>query len=145
MTLFADAAITHSRRAPSCRPLRALIIDQHPIAGWGLALMADREADLRAVGVVDTVETAAPLIADLRPDVVTLAIDTDHEPTELRRLPRVRAQFPWLCVVVLASEPHDALLAHALEMGASAVLLKRDPVADILSALRHAARLNNRP
>ena len=143
MTLFADLA-PYSRPRVERQPIRVLVIDAHPIAGWGLALMADREADLRVVGVVDELDAAMPLLADRRPDVVTLAVDTDYEPVELSRLPAVLARFPGLHVVVLASEPDPDLLLHALDMGASAVLLKADPVADILSALSRVARRDPR-
>jgi DNA-binding NarL/FixJ family response regulator len=130
----ADPAVSAER---SCTEV--LVIEAHPIVRWALARMADREHDLASVGTAEDVDAALPLIADLRPAVVTLAIETGQQPNELHRVPELRERFPSLGVVILASEPDDDLLFRALDAGASAFVIKRAPVEEILSAVRHAA------
>ncbi|MGN6609579.1 MAG: LuxR C-terminal-related transcriptional regulator [Jatrophihabitans sp.] len=118
---------------------KVLVVEAHPIVRWALARMADREHDLASVGTAESIDEALPLIAELRPVVITLAIETGQDQTELDRVPELRTRFPELGVVVLASEPDDELLFRALDVGASAFVIKRAPVEEILSAVRHAA------
>lgn len=119
--------------------IRVLIIEAHPIVRWALGRMTDRERDLNTVGTAEDVDEAIELIADLRPNVVTLSIEVGHTPMELGRVPELRELFPSLGVVVLASEPDDDLLFQSLDVEASAFVIKRAPVDEILSAVRHAA------
>src|SRR4051794_26990202 len=118
--------------------IRVLIVEAHPIVRWALSRMTDRERDLNCVGSAEGVDDAVPMIEAQRPDVITLAIETNHVPMEINRLPELRRLYPSLGIVVLASEPDDDLLFQALEHGASAFVIKRAPVDEILSAVRHA-------
>jgi DNA-binding NarL/FixJ family response regulator len=119
--------------------VRVLIIEAHPIVRWALARMADRERDLTSIGATETVDEALSLIDQLRPEVITLAVEAGAASHDMDRLPELRRRHPDLGIVVLASEPDDELLFQALEHGASAFVIKRAPVEEILSAVRHAA------
>ena len=115
-----------------------VVVEAHPIVRWALVRMTDHARDLDALGAAESIAEAIPLIERLEPAVVTLAID-NHSSAELDPVGRLRTRFPSLGIVILAAEPDDDLLFRALELGASAFVVKRAPVEEILSAVRHAA------
>jgi DNA-binding NarL/FixJ family response regulator len=111
------------------------VVDQHEICCQALRLLLEAEADFRVVGATrpdEAVETARRL----RPDVVVVTADPccgDGEGTagQLARLPPSRPH-----VVILTGCDDEELMTLALRAGASAFLLRSDPICVFTEAIR---------
>jgi DNA-binding NarL/FixJ family response regulator len=118
--------------------IRLLVVDGHPLIRWGLARMADEQADLHGVGEAATAAQALALAATGAPDVVTVDVALpDQNGLVLAR--ELRDRYPNLGIVVLTSQDEDDVLFRALDTGVSAFVPKTAPVPEILAAIRHAA------
>ena len=120
-------------------PIRVLVVDDHPVVRSGLVGMLDAEPDLEIVGEAGDGEEALVRVAALRPDVVLMDL----------RMPRldgagatarIVAEHPASRVLVLTTYDTDADIVRAVEAGATGYLLKDTPRAQLLEAVRSAAR-----
>lgn len=115
-----------------------VVVDGHTLTRYGLAGLLDEQADLDVVGEAMSAAEATRLIASVAPDVVTVAVSLpDGDGLRLAR--ELRDRYPDLGIVILTSNGEDDVLFRALENGASAFVEKSAPVAEILTAIRHAA------
>ena len=119
--------------------IRVLVVDDHPVVRSGLVGMLDAEPDLEIVGEAGDGEEALVRVAALRPDVVLMDL----------RMPRldgagatarIVAEHPGSRVLVLTTYDTDADIVRAVEAGATGYLLKDTPRAQLLEAVRSAAR-----
>jgi DNA-binding NarL/FixJ family response regulator len=118
--------------------IRVLIIDDHPITRWGLARIADEQADMESVGECGSVAEAIELAEALRPDVVTIDILlSDGDGLDLAR--ELRDRYQELGIVILTSQGEDDVLFRALDTGVSAFVSKSASANEILGAIRHSA------
>lgn len=112
------------------------IVDDHQAFAEALALVIDREPDLRSGGLAHTCAEARALVAAARLDILLLDValpDGDG----LALLPELLPAGP--PVLVLTAYSEDQTLLRALEAGASGFLGKNRPVAEVLAAIRQAA------
>ena len=145
-TLLAEHAIDDDRRAVSPVPIdngaafiaRLAIVDPHPLIRWALSAMAGQTADLTLVGEASTADHALTLAHALRPDVLT--IDAGLPDGQAWKLSlQLRETYPDLGIVIISDTTEDHTLFRALECGASALVAKTVPIAELASAIRHAA------
>jgi DNA-binding NarL/FixJ family response regulator/signal transduction histidine kinase len=116
-----------------------LVVDDHPVVRAGLIGLLDVEDDLDVVGeAADGAEAVARVAAD-PPDVVLMDL----------RMPRmdgaaatgaILAAYPGVRVLVLTTYDTDADIVRAVEAGATGYLLKDTPRAQLVAAVRAAAR-----
>ena len=120
-------------------PIRVLIVDDHPMVRLGLRSMLDGEPGIEIVGEAGNGAIALAGIETTQPNVVI----TDLRMPELdgvgltRQLAKL---WPSIHVVVVTTYETDADIIRAVEAGASGYLLKDAPSADLLNAVRSAAR-----
>ena len=119
--------------------IRLLIADDHPVVRDGLSSLFEREPGFEVVGEAADGAEALRMAQALRPDVVMMdlrmpGMDGVTAITELakRNVP-VR-------VLVLTTYDTDSHVLPAIEAGATGYLLKDAPRADLLRAVRAAAR-----
>lgn len=118
--------------------IRVVVVDGHTLTRYGLAGLVGEQADLTIVGEAASVTEAQRVIAETRPDVVTVDVALpDGDGLTLAR--ELRDRHADLGIVVLTSHGEDDVLFRALETGASAFVAKTAPVTEVLSAIRHAA------
>jgi DNA-binding NarL/FixJ family response regulator len=118
--------------------IRVVVVDGHTMTRYGLCGLAAAHPDLEVVGEATTMADARQLVADTRPDVVT--IDVALPDGDGLRLARdLRDRHPDLGIVVLTAAGEDDVLFRALDTGASAFVHKTAPVDEVLGAIRHAA------
>lgn len=126
--------------------IRVVLVEDHTLVAQGLVAALAAEADIDVVGVACTVTDGLELVADLAPDVVL----TDY------RLPdgdgaaltgRVRAAHDATQVVFLTAADDPAVLAAAIEAGASGFVHKSAAIDDVVRAVRaaHAGEVSFRP
>jgi DNA-binding NarL/FixJ family response regulator len=113
-------------------------VDEHVVVRMGLAQLAIENVDIRLLGEAGSAAAALRVVADVRPDVVTLAM---HLPDAdgIATAGRLRELLPDLGVVLLTSVGDDAQMFRAMAAGLSAYVLKSAPIPVLVAAIRHAA------
>ncbi|MEN1974246.1 response regulator transcription factor [Cellulomonas olei] len=120
-------------------PVRVVLADDHHLVRTGLAGLVDAAPDLEVVGQAADGAAAVELVAELAPDVVLMDLSmpgTDGVAATREAL----ARRPGTRVVVLTSFSDQERVAAALEAGAVGYLLKDCEPAELLAAVRAAAR-----
>jgi len=119
--------------------VRVLVVDDHPVVRAGLVGLLDGEGEIAVVGQAEGGAQAVSLARDLEPDVVLMDL----------RMPgldgaaataQILGERPTTRVVVLTTFETDADILRAVEAGATGYLLKDTPHAELLAAVRAAAR-----
>ena len=119
--------------------VRVLVVDDHPVVRAGLVGLLDGEGEIAVVGQAEGGAQAVSLARDLEPAVVLMDL----------RMPgldgaaataQILGERPTTRVVVLTTFETDADILRAVEAGATGYLLKDTPHAELLAAVRAAAR-----
>jgi DNA-binding NarL/FixJ family response regulator len=119
--------------------IRVLVVDDHPVVRSGLAGMLTVEDDLEVVGEAADGEEALVRVAALRPDVVLMDLRMPRL-DGVGATERILTANPAARVVVLTTYDTDADIVRAVGAGASGYLLKDTPRAQLVEAVRAAAR-----
>ncbi len=120
-------------------PIRLLIVDDHPVVRDGLRGMLSGDPDLEVVGEASDGAEALDLVEPLRPDVILM----DLRMPGLGGVATIRAMVERgvaARVLVLTTYDSDSDVVPALEAGATGYLLKDSPRAELVRAIRAAAR-----
>jgi DNA-binding NarL/FixJ family response regulator len=121
------------------RPIKLLIVDDHPVVRDGLSSMVARDPEFDVVGEAADGAEAVRLAQTLTPDVILMdlrmaGMDGVTAITELHRR-RTTAK-----ILVLTTYDTDSHVLPAIEAGATGYLLKDAPREDLIRAVRAAAR-----
>ncbi len=105
-------------------PVRVLIVDDSEVAREVLKIVLEGENDIVVVGEGRDAFSAARLVEELRPDVVTMDVEMPGK-SGLEAVEQIMARCP-VPIVVVTSEPiHDTPLAFsAIERGAMEIVTK---------------------
>jgi DNA-binding NarL/FixJ family response regulator len=116
-----------------------LLADDHPVVRAGLREMLAAEADMQVVGEAASGDEAVTLDGRLRPDVVLMDLRMPGG-DGADAIGRISAARPGARILVLTTYDADADILRAVEAGAAGYLLKDAPRADLVRAIRAAAR-----
>ena len=120
------------------RPVRIVIVDDHPVVRDGLRGMLTGDAGLAVVGEAGSGDKAVRTVAAVGPDVVLMDL----------RLPggdgvdataRIVAAHPRVRVLVLTTYDTETDVLRAVEAGASGYLLKDTSASELRRAVRATA------
>ncbi|MEU8954757.1 response regulator transcription factor [Streptomyces sp. NPDC048518] len=120
------------------KPIKLLLVDDDPLVRAGLSFMLGGADDIEIVGEAGDGTEVAPLVTELRPDVVLMDIrmptmDGLAATEALRRRPGAPE------VIVLTTFHADEQVLRALRAGAAGFVLKDTAPAEIVAAVRAVA------
>ncbi len=105
------------------RPIRVLIVDDHPVVRQGLRSLLAGHPDLEIIGEAVDGSEVLPFLAKHPTDVILLDIQMKGQSgIEVAR--RVRTSYPDVKIVILTTYDDDSLLREAMEAGVHGFLLK---------------------
>ncbi|ACU39194.1 two component transcriptional regulator, LuxR family [Actinosynnema mirum DSM 43827] len=117
------------------RPLRVLVVDDHPMFRFGLSAVLASSPEITVVGEASGGGMGVELAAALRPDVVVMDLNMpDLGGVEATR--RVVAEHPGARVLVLTMFDDDDSVFAAMRAGALGYLLKASQPQQIVRAVR---------
>lgn len=116
------------------RPVRVLIVDDHPVVRAGLVGLLSEEPSINVVGQAADGDQAVRLVAELAADVVLMDLrmpGTDG----VAATKRITEAESGVRVLVLTTFESDEYLLAAIEAGASGYLLKASPPEEIVAGV----------
>jgi DNA-binding NarL/FixJ family response regulator len=114
---------------------KIFLVDDHPIVRQGLAQLLNSEADLTVCGQGEDAYGSLRAIKTALPDLVLLDVSLkDSDGLEL--LKELKVQHPELPVLILSMHDESLYTERALRAGARGYIMKHEPPAVLLSAIR---------
>jgi len=119
--------------------IRVLIVDDHAVFCQALATMLRTEPEIEVVGQAGTVRGAIDEARTLQPDVVLLDV---HMPdgSGIEAAAAIKKNRPQTQVVILTSDDEESVLQSAVQVGVTGYLSKHESAAQVVEAVRSAAR-----
>jgi DNA-binding NarL/FixJ family response regulator len=118
--------------------ITVMLVESHPLVRWAFRELADQRGDMAMVGEAATAQEAAAIAFAVHPDVAVIECTT-RQSDGWALCAKLRGDYPEMGIVILTSEASDELLFRALDLGASAFVIKSAPVTDVIAAIQHAA------
>jgi two-component system response regulator NreC len=116
-----------------------VIADDHAVVRSGLKMLLDAEPDLEVVAEAGDIDAAIRYIRGHKPTVLVLDLHMPGEPS-LPALPSLRKASPDTQIVVLTMQDDPAYAREALRAGAIGYVLKEAADAELVQAVRMAAK-----
>jgi two-component system response regulator NreC len=123
-------------------PIRIVIADDHSIVRRGLRTLLDAEPGLEVVAEGEDVDSAKRYVRGHHPDVLVIDLNMPGVST-LESLPSLRQEFPDTQIVVLTMQDEPAYARQALGSGVLGYVLKEAADAELVAAVRAAAKGEN--
>lgn len=117
------------------RPIRVLIVDDHPLMRAGIAGEINAQRDMVVVGEAEDGESALSLFKTHRPDVTLLDIKMPRM-SGLDCLIAIRAEFRHARIIMLTTAAGDIQAKRAFQAGAVGFLLKDTLRSELVNTVR---------
>jgi two-component system response regulator DevR len=120
------------------RPIRVLIVEDHPVVAEGLASLLEDYPEITITGVAFSVAEVIPAVENAAADI---AVVDYHLPdgTAYDAVERIRSQSPSTAVVLISADAGNEPLLAAVELGVSGYLVKSATGEEIIHVIRAAA------
>lgn len=120
------------------RPIRVVLVDDHPVLRAGLSSLLNAEADIEVVAEADCGGSAVEVVARVQPDLVIMDLSLPNmSGTEATR--HILARDPRIKVVALTAHEDVSFARTLLDVGAVGYALKRSVCDELLRAVRVVA------
>jgi len=119
----------------AARPIRVLVVDDHPLLRDGIAAIIEPLTDMVLVGEAENGADAIEKFNNLRPDVTLMDLQM---PTMggLEAIIQIRKALPGARIIVLTTYDGDVQAVRALKAGAAGYLLKSSLRRELLDTIR---------
>jgi len=124
---------------PDESKITVLLADDHAVLRAGLRMLLENQPDMTVIGEADDGLAALRLVHELAPHVLLLDVSMPGM-DGLQALRAIRADAPQCRVLLLTMHEEEAILRQALQAGAAGYVLKQSAEAELLTAIRAAAR-----
>lgn len=118
----------------SDRPIRTVIIDDHPVIRYGLREMLGADDGIEIVGELEDLDGLDALLASVEPDIVLLDLELE-ETHGVDALRIVRGKAPTARIIIYTSHDEEERIVQAAELGVDGYLLKGCPRKELISAI----------
>lgn len=115
--------------------IKILLADDHVMIRAGIRLVIDQMTDYEVVGEADDGQQALELALKLQPDIVVMDIAMPRL-NGLDAAERILRDCPNIRIAILSMYSNEQYVRRALQVGASAYLLKKSAVAELELAFR---------
>lgn len=119
--------------------MRALIVDDHPIARRGLRVLLEESLRCEAIAEVDDSTAALEAARSFRPDLILLDLRLPGSLPASVLCSRLREMLPKVRVAILTAFDDTAQIKSCLAAGAHGCLLKDTAEIDVADSLRRIA------
>ncbi len=117
------------------KPIRVLIVDDHPLLREGIAALIAAEPDMQLVAEAATGREALAQFKLKRPDVTLMDLQMP-DMNGIEAIIAIRGEFPNARIIVLTTYTGDVQVLRALKAGARAYLLKGRVNMELLEIIR---------
>jgi two-component system, NarL family, response regulator NreC len=132
--------MTAEQNAPGeAHTITIILADDHKIVRDGLRRIVEAEGDMAVIAEAGDADTARRRTSGLKPTVLVLDLNMPGEPS-LGTIPAMREGSPDTAVVVLTMQDDPAFAREAFRLGAKAFVVKHAAGAELVDAIRAAAR-----
>src|SRR5271157_327732 len=128
-------AAAKTQDATRVRKKNVFIVDDHPLLRQGLAILINREHDLRVCGEAEDAHAALKAIATNQPDILIADISLNG-PDGLDLLKNLRTLYPDLPVLILSMHDESIYAERALRARANGYIMKQEATEKVLVAIR---------
>jgi DNA-binding NarL/FixJ family response regulator len=115
--------------------IRVFLIDDHAVLRAGLRMLLNAQPDLEVCGEAASGPDALGIVAEARPDVITLDLSMPGG-SGIKMIERLRQQCPQARVLVLTMHDDPAYVRAALAAGSAGYVVKTAADAELLVAIR---------
>jgi two-component system, NarL family, response regulator NreC len=138
--VLATSLMTTDQKGPSeAETITIILADDHEIVRDGLRRIVEAEGDMEVVAEAGDAEAARRRSSGLKPSVLVLDLNMPGEPS-LASIPSILEGSPGTMVVVLTMQDDPAFAREAFRLGAKAFVVKHAAGAELVDAIRAAAR-----
>ena len=128
-----------SAGAASRLPLQILVVQDHPLLASAIAFILGSEPDIKVCGIARSGADAAAVAFRNKADVVLMDFNLP-DVTGPSAAAMIRDRLPEVAIVFHSAEESETALLDAIDAGATAYLTKSATAAQIVEAVKRAAR-----
>src|SRR6201997_1755423 len=128
------------------KPIRVLVVDDHPLLREGIGALIMNQADFKLVGEASDGRQAITAFRTHLPDVTLMDLQMP-DMDGVDAIIAIRSEFPDARIIVLTTYAGDVLAQRALKAGAQAYILKNNVRKELLETIRivHSGRKRIHP